>query len=360
MSIAPKLSVIVPSCDSASTMAQTLAAIRASQLPRADYELIVVDDASSDASATLAARQADTVIRLSGFPSGPAYARNRGADLARGEVLVFVDADIVVQPGTLPRMMAVFAEQPEVDAVSASHGDELPEANFVSQYWNLVLRFGEQRHEGRSACFATGCDAVRRDAFRAVGMYDEWRFHTACLEGVELGQRLKGAGHRIVGSPESTVRRSKRWTLGSVAREVWDRSILLSRSLGYQTTRESSPSEVVFTLSRALMPALGVVGTFMLAAAFLPRPHILEKAALALGVLVLTNLPLHRFCANARGIGFAILTAPVLIVTQSVAAVALCVGWMLRDSVGDRLPDATTRAYSEVGLETWPPVPRPR
>jgi hypothetical protein len=46
------------------------------------------------------------------------------------------------------------------------------------------------------------------------------------------------------------------------------------------------------------------------------------------------------------------------VVIQAIAAVALCMGWLLRDTIGDRLPDATTQAFSEVGLEIWPPVPR--
>jgi hypothetical protein len=46
------------------------------------------------------------------------------------------------------------------------------------------------------------------------------------------------------------------------------------------------------------------------------------------------------------------------IFVQIVAAIALCTGWVLRDVFGDVSPDATTQAYSEVGLEIWPPVPR--
>jgi hypothetical protein len=72
----------------------------------------------------------------------------------------------------------------------------------------------------------------------------------------------------------------------------------------------------------------------------------------------MTNLPLHRFYASARGFGFAAMSAPVHIFVQTVAAAALCTGWVLRYLVGDVSPDATTQAYSEVGLEIWPPIPR--
>jgi hypothetical protein len=119
-----------------------------------------------------------------------------------------------------------------------------------------------------------------------------------------------------------------------------------------------APGEVVFTLSRTLTPAVAVLGILMLAAAFVPSPHIGTRGGAALLAMLVTNIPVHRFYANARGVGFAILSAPLHILVQLVAGVALCTGWILRDVLGDVSPDAATQAYSEVGLETWPPVPR--
>jgi glycosyltransferase involved in cell wall biosynthesis len=352
------LSLVVSVRDSGSTLREVLAAIRASELPRDLYEVIVVDDASVDDSVAIAARYADTVVKLSGRGSGPAYARNRGVELARGDVVAFVDGDVVVRPDTLPRMLATLVERSDLDAVSASHDENSGAPNFVSQYWNLLLRFGEHRHSGRCAQFAPGCGAVRRRAFLSAGMYDEWRFGTACLESVELGERLLGGGHGVLLSSDLKVTHLKRWDLPSVCEEVWRRSRLLARSLGYLRMSASAPSEVVFTLSRTLTPALALLGTLMLVAAFVPPPHAAAKGGVALMVLLLTNLPLHRFYASARGFGFAIVSAPLHILVQIVAVIALCTGWILRDVFGDVSPDATTQAYAEVGLEIWPPVPR--
>ena len=352
------LSVIVPVRDAGATLREVLLAIRASDLRADSYEIIVVDDASSDGSVAMAARYADIVVKLTGRACGPAYARNRGVEVARGEVLAFVDGEVVVRPDTLSRMLATLAENPDVDAVSASRDEKTGAGNFISQYWNTLLRFGEQHHFGNCAQFAPGCGAVRRPAFLSAGMYDEWRFPTACLESVELGERLLGAGRVALLSSELKVTHLKEWSIGLVCQEVWGRSRVLARSLGYSRMSAVAPSEVVFTLSRALIPAAALLGTFMLAAAFVPPPHVRGEAALALLVLLMTNLPLHRFYASARGVGFAAKSAPVHIFVQTVAAAALCTGWVLRYLVGDVSPDATTQAYSEVGLEIWPPIPR--
>lgn len=359
MSETLRLSIVVPTRNSASTLRSALAAIRATELPRDKYELIVVDDASTDASPTVAARYADTIIRLTGRQLGPAYARNRGAELARGEIVAFVNADVLVEPDTLPAMLAIFAENPKIDAVSASH-DDAPEANFVSQYWNLLLRFGEQQHSGAVGDLASGCSAMRRSVLISAGMYDEWRFGTGCLEGLELGQRLYRNAHGVLVSRNIQVLHLKQWSARSVGREVWSRSRMLARSLGYQRTRAAVPSEVIITLTRAMPPALAAMCIVALSGAFLPEPSWQAKATIAITGILVVNLPVYRYYATTRGLAFAIRAVPLHLAAQSLAAIALCAGWVLRSTVGDRSPDATTQAYAEVGLEKWPPVPRRR
>jgi len=352
------LSVIVPVRDGNATLARALTAILASELPRDDYELIVVDDASSDWSPELAARYADTVVRLTARRSGAAYARNRGAELAQGEVLAFVDADTMVRPDTLPRMLRMLSEYPGLDAVSASHDQTGGALNFVSQYWNLLLHFGEQRQAGTSGDVASPCAAIRRHVFLSAGMYDEWRFETARLEGIEFAHRLEDSGRNVLSSRDLVITGLKRWDLRSLCREVWDRSALLARSLGYQRTRAAVPGDVVFTLSHGLAPAFAVLCFVAFSAAFLPTPDAPVKAAIVLLGAIALNFPAYVFFAKARGILFAIVVAPMHLLLQAVNGLGLCAGWVLRDAVGDREPDAATQAYAEVGVEIWPPVPR--
>jgi glycosyltransferase involved in cell wall biosynthesis len=95
---APRLSVIVPVGDGAGFLADSLPALRASDLPADQWELIVVDDGSGDGSAAIAERYADAVVRLD-RPHGPALARNRCVERARGDILVFIDADVSVHRG---------------------------------------------------------------------------------------------------------------------------------------------------------------------------------------------------------------------------------------------------------------------
>jgi glycosyltransferase involved in cell wall biosynthesis len=352
------LSVIVPVRDGSATITRALTAILASDLPRDDYELIVVDDASGDRSPELAARYADIVVRLTARRSGAAYARNRGAELAQGEVLAFIDGDAMVRPETLPRMLKMLSDHPELDAVSASHDQIAGAPNLASQYWNLLLRFGEQSQAGTSGDVASPCAVVRRHVFVSAGMYDEWRFETARLEGIEFAQRLEDSGRNVFSSRGLAITGLKHWNLRSLCREVWDRSVLLARSLGYQRTRVAVPSDVVFTLSRALAPAFAVLCFLAFSAAFPRTPNATVKAAIVVLGMIALNFPAYLFFARARGIPFAIVVAPLHFLMQAVNGLGLCTGWVLRDAVGDREPDAATQAYAEVGVEVWPPVPR--
>jgi GT2 family glycosyltransferase len=352
------LSVIVPVRNGATTLARALRAILASDLPRDRFELIVVDDGSTDGSTAIAGRHADTVVRLSGQRSGLAYARNRGAELAAGEAVVFVDADIMIRQDTLSRMLENLNTHPALGAISARLDAQPAARNFISQYWSLLVHFGEKWNSGIGGNFASGCGMIRRSVLISAGMYDEWRFGAGRLEGVDFGQRLQRAGHDVLLSPDLQVTHLKRWTVGGVLREVWARSALLSRSLGYQRTRVSAPSEVVFTLSRAAIPGAAVLSIFSLSAAFLPDPAWPVKAATLIGITVLVNLQVLRSYARRRGIVFSIAAAPVHLFFQAVSTLGLCAGWLMRDAVGDRLPNAAIQAYSEVGVEMWPPIPR--
>jgi hypothetical protein len=264
----------------------------------------------------------------------------------------------LASPDTLPTILSTLAARQDISAVAASRDEPSGATNFASQYWNLLLGFGEQQQTGISAHFESGCGAVRRDALVATGMYDEWRFGEQCLEGLELGQRLQRAGHNLLLMRDLRVVYLKRWSITAICREVWHRSALLARSFGYQLTSVTAPGEVVFTLNRALTPAVAVMGSASLAAAFVPPSFALFRDGGMLALVLLGNLPVHRFYAKKKGLAFAVASAPVHVIVQGVSAMALCTGWLLRDTIGDRLPDATTQAFSEVGLEIWPPVPR--
>jgi glycosyltransferase involved in cell wall biosynthesis len=214
MADAPAISVIVPAHNASEFLPRSISALLSSDLPRSQWEIIVVDDASSGGAPK--AQGADSVIEIRGAPRGPAAARNLGAEAARAPLVAFVDADVCVRPDTLRRMVEHFREDPGLAAVFGSYDTTPAERGFVSQYRNLLHHYVHHQNPGEVDSFWAGCGAVRRAPFVEVGMFDDARYTTPQIEDIELGYRLRDHGYRIILDPEIQGTHLKRWTFGGM------------------------------------------------------------------------------------------------------------------------------------------------
>jgi len=133
-------------------------------------EVIVVDDSSSDDTPDVASKLGATVIP-SGGRLGPGGARNIAARNTKGDILWFIDADVIVHENAAKIMMTGF-DNDEVVAVFGSYDDEPPAQNFLSQYKNLVHHYYHQRAKKDASTFWSGCGAVKKDVFLKQGGFD--------------------------------------------------------------------------------------------------------------------------------------------------------------------------------------------
>jgi glycosyltransferase involved in cell wall biosynthesis len=219
---APAISVIVPARNCALQLRACLQALSASE--GSAHEVIVVDDASTDDTCAVALRQGARVRRMD-CQAGPATARNQGAAEARGEYLVFVDADVCVRPETLRQITARFHEDPAVDAVIGSYDTSPRAPNFVSQYRNLIHHYVHQVSQAEANTFWAGCGAIKRKVFLDSGGFDA-NLRRPCIEDIELGGRVRRRGHRIVLDKRIQVTHLKRWKLWNMIRtDVQDRAV---------------------------------------------------------------------------------------------------------------------------------------
>jgi GT2 family glycosyltransferase len=218
------VSVIIPVYNSADALRRCLEAVATSTYTH--YECIVVDDGSTDDSRDVAASFSTRLVALSGEPRGPAYARNRGAEVARGDVVFFVDADVVMACDTLMKLAETFAADPTIGAVFGSYDDNPEARDFLSRYKNLFHHFVHQHARQDAVTFWSGCGAVRRPVFLELGGFDEVRYPRPSIEDIDLGYRLRAAGHRIVLNKAMQVQHLKRWTMRSMIKtDIVDRGI---------------------------------------------------------------------------------------------------------------------------------------
>jgi hypothetical protein len=297
----PSVSVIVPGLDCAQTLDASLAALRAQTWPAGAYEVVYADNGSRDGSREIAARRADRVVTVAG-PSSAGGARNAGAAAASGEVLVFIDADVVAPPGTVAALAAVLAADTELAAVFGSYDAAPAHPAIVSRFRNLLHHYVHQHGSPRAETFWAGCGAIRREAFEGMGGFDP-----GCrIEDVELGRRMRAAGMQIRLERTIQVKHLKRWTLaGMVRTDVTRRGIpwclLLLEGGGPRRELGSLNLTGGGFASTALAWAAVIA-----AVAFRPT-----WALLALGGLVAINVPFYRFLHRLHGPGFALACIPL-------------------------------------------------
>jgi glycosyltransferase involved in cell wall biosynthesis len=181
------ISIVIPAYNEEAVLAPTLRAVRDSaDATGVPYEVIVVDDGSTDRTADIARADGARVVSVNVRQIGAA--RNAGAKVARGELLIFVDADTLVTPAVLRGAVAAI----EAGAVGGGAG-ATQDSN--DPPWGPPV-FAVAGWLMRMARWAAGCFLfARADVFRRVGGFDERYFAS---EEIHLSRALKKHGRLVI------------------------------------------------------------------------------------------------------------------------------------------------------------------
>jgi glycosyltransferase involved in cell wall biosynthesis len=209
----PKVSVVVCCYNAASTLDECLSSL--SKLRYPDYEVIVIDDGSKDATAEIAKRHP---FRCISTPNeGLSKARNLGIKSANGEIVAFIDSDAYADPDWLYYMVSALEEH-DASAVGGPNLSPLADG-FTAQCVD--------QSPGNPTCVLVdneraehipGCNmAFRRSAFEIVGMFDAQ--HRAAGDDVDLCWRLLVADKKIVYHPSAVVWHHRRPTVSGYLRQ---------------------------------------------------------------------------------------------------------------------------------------------
>ncbi len=296
----PFLSIVVPVYNGSKTLAVCLSAIVNSN---SNWELIVVNDGSTDDSAVIAENLGATVLETKGR-LGPGAARNLGTQVAKGEYVCFIDADCEVHGSTLINLVKVLEQHPGIEAVFGSYDDTPKAPNFIAQYRNLLHHYVHQTGCEAASTFWAGCGAVKRSTFLTLGGFDTQRYQRPCIEDIELGYRIRKAGGKILLAKQVQVKHHKAWDFLSLLK-----TDVLERGIPWTLLLMSDRSCIVNDLNLQVSSRTSVVGAYallVLLGAGLFKPQLLLLAIIPIVGLMQLNWNVYRFFYDKRGASFAL------------------------------------------------------
>jgi glycosyltransferase involved in cell wall biosynthesis len=206
-----KASVIIPAYNAEELLPECLRSLSDQTIPRDQYEVIVVDDGSTDGTAGVAGSFPGVRV-ISQKNQGPAAARNLGAKESKGEFILFTDSDCVPERDWLERMLEPFVDDQKLAGDKGRYLTRQKElaARFVQAEYQDKYRLLERHRE--IDFIDTYSAGFRRDVFLRYGGYDT-SFPVACAEDVELSYRMSNGGERMAYVPGAVVyhRHPDRW-----------------------------------------------------------------------------------------------------------------------------------------------------
>ena len=208
LSATPFISIIIPNHNGEKTIGLCLEAACSSNY--SNFEIVVVDDCSTDNSIALIAPYPCRLIRLPEH-GGASRARNVGAENSKGDVLFFIDADCLLQKDTLAKAASAYINNgPEI--IIGGTYTRLPyDQNFFSIFQSIFIHYSETKNIQNPDYIATHAMLIRAEVFKTSGGLNEE--FMPILEDVEFSHRLKRMGYRLRMEPDIQVQHIFDFTL---------------------------------------------------------------------------------------------------------------------------------------------------
>lgn len=197
-----KCSLVIPAYNAECTIAFCLESALNQSLPGEDYEIIVIDDGSTDTTARIVKNYPIRLIQQQN--QGPAIARNKGANEARGDIIVFTDSDCELDFNFLEKIIFPIEKDPEIVGVQGSYKTRQEE--FMAQFGQaeIELRYKKMAKNKYIDFIGTYAAAYKKDIFQKYGGFDTG-FPLASGEDIEFSHRLHQMGYKMVFEQEAFV-----------------------------------------------------------------------------------------------------------------------------------------------------------
>jgi len=241
----PIISVIIPTHNSEHTLKKCLNSLTSQSFPRQQYEIIIVDDGSTDQT-TKIARECGVDFVISTEPCFQGKARNIGIKNSRGKFLAFIDSDCIAQEGWLN---VIHTELDKLSAISGSIENGMPQSSVAwSEYCLEFGGLGKNKSRSNAYVFSTCNGACTKESFEKSGGFEE----SESSEDFLFGMALKQAGIQPYFIPEMQIQHLCRTSMNKVSKNM--------EKLGkfFVLSRQKNPSlpHTFFLQNRLFIPFL--------------------------------------------------------------------------------------------------------
>ncbi len=239
----PTISIVIPCRNSHHTLKQVLDVL--SQLSPNAFEILLIDDGSEVSLEDIAREYGIRFHRI--FPGqGPAQARNVGGELSQGDIILFLDSDVIPPVDIIAQLQYRFIMIAGLVAVQGIYNEKTPATGLFSKYQNYYyhLAFFSNSSDFPAIC-ATYCFAIRRTVFLEMGGFDT-RIPNPTVEDEIMGYRLMTFHHPIFLDRQLQVTHLAQYRIGSFFRRKMRMSIAQIKSLmrgNYPPIRDHQKNE---------------------------------------------------------------------------------------------------------------------
>jgi GT2 family glycosyltransferase len=305
------ISVVIPAYNAEALISKCLDSLLKQTIDQTKYEIIVVDDGSTDATADVV-QSFENVRLIKQNNQGPAAARNNGAANAKGDIILFTDSDCVPAINWIEEMIRPFNDDAEIVGVKGIYKTDQKE---------LIARFVQAEYEDKYDVLKrdqyidfvdTYSAGFKRKVFIEFGGYDT-SFPVACAEDVELSFRMFSRGYKMVFNPNAVVSHRHPATLTGYLKKKYKFAfwrILAVRKNPNKIIKDSHTPQIM-KLQLLFFPLLIIS---LLATIFYPR--LIYLGFLVIAVFIISTIPfLKKVIKKDIAVG---LLSPFLLMTRSV------------------------------------------
>src|SRR4030065_2472512 len=312
-----QISIVIPTFNSAKVLKTCLESLANKTVGRKKYEVIVVDDGSTDETKDIVAKYPVRYIHQQN--RGPAAARNNGVNHAQGEIVLFTDADCDPEPNWIEEMIKPLNDNQVVGVKGAykTRQKELVARLVQIEYEHKYERMKKFKYIDFIDTYSAG---YRKDIFLKYNGFDE-RYPKASVEDQEFSFRLSHDGHKMVFNPDAVVFHKHSASLMGYLRKKYKiafwKVFLLKRHPGKVKTDTHTPQSLKIQMVLALSALLGIAGPV-----YQPMYYV---SALSLLVFLLSCIPFVLF-ALKRDPAVAFVSPIILFLRSLALSVGLGVG----------------------------------